>query len=112
MTAALLNNIELHRRLRGQCRINLLTGNAITLELASVSSGNEACTTCAAPCGNWHANGLAGEFCNVRLVEGASVIEWVCPGCGVNVSEESTVLGHIEAVRAIELDPLCGRCRR
>lgn len=106
MTAALLNTIEIARRMNGRC--------AMTKRGTILSRGGQEhddCSTCQARCeiGDM---GMAGDgFSIVGTTDGAE-LKWRCPGCGVSVVEPTRAIeAHTHADR-IKQDPLCHKCRQ
>lgn len=93
------------------CKTDLQHGRDTDLSgfAAGVGGACVNCEGCSTPRGEL---GLVGE--RTRLVgdiEGVNLV-WACPGCGGEVTENTTPLkANIDAAGA-EADPLCCRCRR
>lgn len=56
--------------------------------------------------------GLADDGVSLSMSAGALNLVWKCPGCGCEVSEETTALGSLKQVAEVRSDGLCYRCRR
>jgi hypothetical protein len=100
------------KRLKGDCRADLATGDLFALDGATP----ESCASCSAPCEmGKHASGLAGSaltFHTELISEGRVNLSWACPRCGVTVNEESPLFFAEQTAKQIEADPLCARCRK
>lgn len=94
------------RSLRGRC---LQTADGL---IAKNGDRHENCATCSARCGA-ESLGFAGAM-EVARVWGSDAFElrWSCPGCGCEVSQETTALSSIDDAASAQADPLCFRCRR
>ena len=105
MTAALLNAIELARRLNGRCAITK-RGSIISRD----GREHADCSTCEAQCGIGEMGMAGDDFSIVGTTQGAK-LKWRCPGCGVIVTETTRAIeAHAHADR-IKQDPLCHKCR-
>lgn len=94
------------RSLNGRCVPN---GGGV---LAKDGEWHENCATCRAfVCGA----GLVGftDEVEVARVWGSDAIElrWPCPGCGCEVTQETTALASLAEAQEVKRDPLCYRCR-
>lgn len=106
MTAALLNTIEIARRLGGRC-VMTKRGSIIS------RGGNEHadCSTCEGRC-DIGDMGLAGDGFSIIGTNSSAELRWRCPGCGASVREETTAIDAHTHAEQIKRDPLCVRCRR
>lgn len=97
---------NLVRSLRGRCIQH--DGGIV----ASNGQRHEHCGTCHARCGP-ESLGLAGDM-EVARSWGSDSLElrWPCPGCGCEVTQETTALSSIADAANVQDDPLCHRCRR
>lgn len=93
------------RSLGGRC---LRTAGGI---VAKDGRRHEHCGTCDARCGA-ESLGFSGGV-EVARVWGSDAFElrWPCPGCGREVTQETTALSSLTDAQAVESDPLCYRCR-
>lgn len=109
MSAGVLLNSQLTRRLGGQCRIDLATGTGLSLE--GEYQAGFSCLGCHSPCEDITVDEIGvGTAITVTTVHGQATLRWSCPECGSGVSEGTTVLGaHLHAAE-IELAPQCWRC--
>ena len=93
------------RSLNGRCMSN---ADGV---LAKDGEMHENCATCQARCGD----GLLGFTGGVEVarVWGSDEIElrWPCPGCGCEVTQETTALASFAEANEVKRDPLCYRCR-
>lgn len=105
MTAALLLTVELARRLNGNCA--QVSGGV----LANDGSKHADCSTCHATCGNASDMGLAEAGFRISRTLNGLALNWACPSCGRDVTEETSLFAASEDARKIATDPLCGRCR-
>lgn len=105
MTAALLNTIELARRLNGRC---VLTKRGTIISRGGHEHAD--CSTCEARC-DFGDMGIAGDGFSIFGTPEGPELRWRCPGCGVSVVERTTAIqAHAHADR-IKQDPLCHKCK-
>lgn len=105
MTAALLLTIELSRKLKGACA--WIDGGV----LANDGSKHADCSTCQATCGKSNDMGLADAGFRIARTLTGLVLNWNCPSCGCEVTEETRLFSAGSDAKAIAANPLCGRCR-
>lgn len=93
------------RSLNGRCTPN---GGGV---LAKDGERHENCATCEARCGSGGV-GFSGGV-EVARVWGSDAIElrWPCPGCGCDVTQETTALASLADAEEAKRDPLCHMCR-
>lgn len=110
MTAAALLRGKIVRRLRGQCRIDVRTGAG--LSLLGDRQSDYSCATCWAPCERHVESEVAAADGFSLVVAGDEAkLKWPCPGCGCEVSENTSILlAHFTAAE-VAADPKCHRCR-
>ncbi len=109
--AAMLKQ-EISKRMKGQCRVNLITGQAISF-MGERLEDYSSCADCLDPCTMVNATGLAGDTLSMRIERriGSFKLLWPCPQCGHEVSEEIELLNVAKATKEIEADPCCNSCR-
>lgn len=93
------------RSLNGRCERN---GSGV---LSKNGERHENCATCDARCG-FEEVGFSGGI-EVARVWGSDAIElrWKCPGCGREVTQETSALASFADAEETKRDPLCYRCR-
>lgn len=104
---------EIARRLKGECRVSLISGNALAFSGERLTEFTS-CANCTAPCEDANASGLLGEMLEftAEMRRGVAHLEWACPSCGHKTHEESNLLNAPRLAREIESDPLCFSCRK
>lgn len=93
------------RSLRGRC---LRTADGL---IAKNGERHENCATCNTRCGS-ESLGLSGGV-EVARAYGSDAFElrWPCPGCGTEVTQETTALASFADAAEAQADPACHRCR-
>lgn len=108
MNGFFLSDLHLNivRSLRGRC---LQTETGL---VAKNGERHEHCGTCLAQCGGENL-GLSDGL-TVGRVWGSDKIElrWACPGCSVEVTQETTALDSLANAKEAQRDPLCHKCRK
>ena len=94
------------RSLNGRC---VRDGSGV---LAKDGERHENCATCETRCGAGEL-GFSGGV-EVARVWGSDAIElrWPCPGCGCEVTQETTALASLADAEEAKRDPLCYACRK
>lgn len=109
--AASLLKQEIARRMGGDCRLNVRTGQLRSMD----GERQDSCASCPGHClGSKHATGLVGATLQVTVVDrggGTVMLSWACPRCARETTEEATVLTAPAVAKEVESDPLCFRCR-
>lgn len=103
---------EIARRMNGKCRVNLITGSAMSFSGERLGDYTS-CADCLDPCTMVNATGLAGDTLPMRIERriGSFKLLWPCPQCGHEVSEEVELLKVSATTKEIESDPCCNSCR-
>lgn len=110
MSAAVVLNREIARRLNGQCQIDIRTGAG--LSLLGDRQADFSCAGCLSPCETHTESMVAvGEGFSLVVAGSETKLKWPCPSCGVEVSEDTSVLLAHDTASKVQADPLCHRCR-
>lgn len=111
MTAAAVLNGKIMKRLKGDCRLDIQTGDLFSMSAES----HKSCSTCSAPCTEGkHASAQSGTALHIYsevISENTVQLHWSCPSCGRDTVENSAVLNVEKIAAQIESDPLCFKCR-
>jgi hypothetical protein len=70
------------------------------------------CSQCFDHCGDPLDQGLAGAGTVLQSDWRGIRLSWACPGCGVKVTEQTTLVGSGAHASEIAKDPVCHRCKK
>ena len=102
--------VDLHlnivRSLRGRC---LRSEDGL---ISKNGDRHEHCGTCLAQCGGEDLGMSDGVSVGRAYGSDGLELRWACPGCSVDVTQETTALTSLSDAKEVKRDPLCNKCRR
>jgi NADH pyrophosphatase NudC (nudix superfamily) len=112
MSAAVMLQREIAKRMNGDCRLSIQTGEILSM----AGDRHQFCSDCAGHCTSGkHASGMVGEQLRIHAEiepNGSVLLTWACPGCGRETIERTTPVEVERVTKSIEKDSLCVNCRR
>lgn len=98
--------------MRHHCKVNIIKGYALDGRAwpATLSDACKTCQGCECGLGQVSMSSTVGIY--IAHSQGGTNLSWSCPGCGKEVTEDTTALAADDAAAAVGDNRLCFYCRK
>jgi len=95
---------------RFACSVRLRSGHEFDRSGQSHAKGG-ACANCFGCESRSGEMGMADAGFSLERKHGVLRLSWACPGCGITVTEDTSLMSSAADAKVVAADPLCHHCR-